>query len=146
MSSTHQKRLVDHLDDLRNMAADPNAAYTVTEKLYDTLCSVESVVIATAVTSLLTTILKTALKTEGDTLAMAALRKRVRNAIDPLLKQMLKAYDADIITRLILHLLSGLQTTKKCLKQLQEKNELIYVEITMQRLNQCLKLTTMQHV
>lgn len=128
------------------MAADQNAAYTVTDKLYDTLCQIEAVIIATAVTSLLTTILKTALKTEGDTLAMAALRKRVRNAIDPLLKQMLKAYDADIITRVILDLLSGLQTTKKCLKQLQEKNELIYLEITMQRLNQCLKLTTIQHV
>jgi len=150
MPSKLRLELFDVLSDLSNLADSEYAAYRVPDELYDMLCRVESVIERTAVTSLLSTILHEAqpngYNNDEDTEVMTKLRKFVREAIEDLLPKMLKAYDANTITRTAMHLLEGLHETKASLKQKQDKNELSYVNRTMQRLNQCIKVTTIQHV
>jgi len=125
------------------MANDENAAYLVTDNLYHTLCSVECVIERIAITTLLKNILNSSQETVGDSETLRVLRNHVRDGTAPLHKQALQVFDADDITRGALHLTAGLHATKTSLSKGPERD---YVEITMQRLNQCIKLTTIQHV
>jgi hypothetical protein len=139
MPSKHEKELYDLLDSLRNMAADENAAYLNTDELYHTLCNVECAMERIAITTLLTRTLESTQQIAGDTETMVILRNLVCKSITPLLKT--KTFQINTITETIVHLLAGLHETKK---SRLEKEEREYVDKTMERLNRCIKLTTIQ--